>query len=202
MDKDNFDYQIYELHFTIDTNGRVDEFLKLCDEIFMKPIILDLDGETQFTTAITLTGDLPWFKRRVKALREIFEGVGFAIIREKYETTPWNPYVPYMIKENNKCYYETHFSFLTTPTERERVNHFCKLYGVHMSRNALRHDQEGLTKYMGTVRDDDDGKAHGDRVNMILMYLSNNGIVPQKTVTEFAFYDSNKALDNNWMNKK
>lgn len=195
---------LYEIHLTFDHHGNEAKFLELCKELDIKPIILDLDGETQVTTScVVKTANILDVDIRVGQLVHPFRIAKIDLLRTKLETTIDNPLIDnpligYLFHDDH-TYYETHFSFLTTPEEKERVTHFCKLYGVHMSRNALKCDHEGLTKYMGTVRDGNDATAHTERVKTILQYLKNNGIEPIKSVTEYAYWDSTKELDNNWM---
>lgn len=192
----------FEIHLTIDHNGFENIFLEMCTEIGCKPIILDLEGETQVTTASVIYGspsEAMAEAERIAALFATLFTYEFDVKRIKIETVPWHPMTKVYDPHN---YYETHFTFISDENEMERIKDHCKKFDIHMSKNTLKHDVDGMKKFMGTLRNYTSLDGHNYNVELALKYLKINNIKSTKIVTEYAFFDTNKQLDNQWMNIK
>jgi NTP pyrophosphatase (non-canonical NTP hydrolase) len=203
LDKSDGKYP-FEIHLTIEGYGASIDWLKhSCEKIGnVKPIILDLYTKTgiqgQTTTSSIYYGDVAGAFDEMKRLALAFHSEGWHITREKIETVPWHPMTIKHVN-NGKNYFESHLTFIADAEEKPTIDHYCDLYGVHLSRNALKHDVEGLTKFMGTIRTHESKDAHELRLNTILQYLANNNIKPTKVITEYSYYDSNEKIDSEWL---
>lgn len=196
----------YEIHLTIESaldEFDYDRFYSHCKEKGVKPIILDLEGQEQITTSTIVYGTVNDASTATDELTDWFElkeneggAYLYDVVRRKIETVPWHPMTRSF--DPNK-YYETHFTFVVPEDEVDHVRYYCGQYGVHVSKNALKYDVDGMKKFMGTVRDYTNREQHETRVSKILNYLKNNRIEPVKHITEYAFFDSNKQLDDKWM---
>ena len=214
LDKSDGRYP-FEIHLTLDGTGvPIDLLQKACNEIGnVKLIFLDLytkEGiQTQITTSSTIYGSLQdaWsemhrlsdaFKMRGWKNGNSFDVYNWKVVRQKIETVPWHP-ITINHKNDGRNYFESHLTFIVPPDEKAKVDSYCELYGVHISRNALKHDVEGLSKFMGTLRSHESKELHEIRLKSILQYLANNDVVPTKTITEYSYYDSNEAIDQGWL---
>jgi NTP pyrophosphatase (non-canonical NTP hydrolase) len=203
LDKSDGRYP-FEIHLTLEgKRASVDSLEHTCQKIGnVKPIILDLytkEGiQGQTTTSSAYYGDASGAFDYMGRLVNQFNSEGWRVTREKIETVPWHP-MTVKHKNDGKNYFESHLTFIVTDEEKPTIDHYCDLYGVRLSRNALKHDVEGLIKFMGTIRTHESKEAHEIRLNYILQYLANNNIVPSKIVTEYAYYDSNEKIDNVWI---
>lgn len=191
----------FEIHLTIDNVRSEDLFIYNCKQHGCKPIILDLPvsegSEKQITTSSVVFGSPQDAYTQAKKLATLFEHqLYYDVTRIKIETVPWHP----MTSEfNNKNYFESHFTFIADDKEAARITSHCKSFGVHMSRNALRYEIDGMKKFMGTVRSSSYRQSHDITVERILKKLKDNDIVPIKSITEYAFYDTNRQMDRSWL---
>jgi NTP pyrophosphatase (non-canonical NTP hydrolase) len=209
----------FEIHLTLSENRwnqkpvDIEEFEKYCKTLNnLKAIVLDLgDAPQQLTTASVIIGTYDDAKMFADDLINTLYVDGYDAIRTKIETVPWHP----MLRSKLNGYYESHFTFVLNNHDVERLRELVKTpeyvyYGslsrtshvLHISRNALKHDVDGVVKIMGTIRTDNYSGMHDSAVNSWLEKLKSVNLVPTKTVTEFALMDTKKSLDDAWMGIK
>jgi hypothetical protein len=193
----------YELHLTIDNVDNIDDFIKDCAQIGnLKPVILDLYSKNNTGHQVTTSTYIPAGEETTGVsfdLKNKLKQLGYKVIRVKWETVPWHPYAtqinPLKFKRK-EVYFETHYKF-ELPTFN--LDDFKKLYQkghMRLSKNVLKSDIDGVTQIMGTVRtyfDYDDHKVVLAEVekDMTVKYI--------KKISEFAFQDSKRSLDKQWL---
>jgi hypothetical protein len=193
----------FEVHLTLPSITPTQEFLEVCKEVGCKPIILDLDGEQQVTTSSVYKCDLQDIGGHAEKLVNRFKEKGYEVIRTKIETVPWHPVAKaHQLTKRNNCYFESHMTYeLYSADQLYRLRYYSSQYGMHLSKNALKHDAKTI-KIMGTIRSYDNLDTHNYKLQMVTSFVRNNtNLHPVKQVTEFAIMDTNTALDSNWMNR-
>jgi hypothetical protein len=174
--------------------------IKKCESIKnIKLVILDLytNGKShqQVTTSSTIEGNLTDLVIEADRLKTALTKHGYSIIREKYETVTQNPIIE---KSLAFSYIESHISFLVNDDELKSLHQLVLDHDMKLSKNTLKHNVDGIHKIMGTLRTYTSSlDFHNERLASTLQYVNRYKI--KKYITEFAFYDSNTALDDDWL---
>ncbi len=194
---------MFEIHVTVNTKD-IGSFKKICKDIGVKPIILDLQdktGDTVFYDMMTSStcSDDPY----VEAVRIKSELVkfGFNPIRLKIESSPSYVNVP---NKDNKLqilkgnYFESHIRVITIG---DRISELRKLCSdkAHVSRNIFKRTENGI-QILLTIRNNvgvyEDFKT---RVDETVALLHGNNFKTDKVEVEFVLFDSNKNHDSKWI---
>jgi len=115
----NHDNIPYEIHITVE-NVECEHFKKVCNEIGVKPIILDLQSRAgnvlleDVQTSSVLFGNNQKAYAEVERVNRALTEAGISVVRSKIETVPWHPAAPSsqfgpetMPKD---CYFESHLA--------------------------------------------------------------------------------------------
>jgi len=136
----------FEIHVTVEVDlpvengevvnnwyGTIEEFKDDCNEIGVKPIVIDLeinDGSIlkDVMTSSKFFGDnrgaYEESERIVKELRDR----GYKVVRNKIESVPWHMKAPSVLTTDreipNGCYFESHIGITIRTDEKDRLNFF------------------------------------------------------------------------------
>lgn len=184
----------FEIHITVQTTKELDEFKKDCDEIGVKPILIDLVDQEQLMTSSKhrYNGDMRDIL--VPMYTKLQFDKGYQVKRMKVEKKPES------IKDINFKYYETHFR-LTLPKgyDRTALIALCYEYNFRLSRNLFKVSDE-FDYQMITHRTKTGGLSQFNLlVNKMKTELNNLGIVFDKIEIEECIFDTNESLDYEWL---
>lgn len=180
----------HEVHLTVKHKIM---FEQDCKSLNVKPIIIDMGPNipTHSMTSSTYENksDSEVYTSALN-LKNKLENLGYEVQRLKIETVPWHEqgYNP-----NPNQYFEAHFSI-----EGEISNEDLKKLNLHKSKNLLKKDNEliqMLTYRVFSV----DNLLFNMQVDTLITQLEYLNITVNKTIREFAIYDSNRSLDDNWL---
>lgn len=185
----------YEIHITV-KDADVEKFKDACEEIGVKPILLDLQKEGLFdlmTSSIIKTAFLEEAYNIATSIYAQLLVRNFIVIRSKIETVPWNP-------EISKCpngYYETHLAIKCPDSMLPALKEIAILAKSHISKNIFKKIDD-VPVYMVTYRTYSQNiKLHENYVNIIKKALGEFEIT--KVISEFCVFDSNLDHDNEWI---
>lgn len=187
----------FETHLTVNCSiENLEKFKEACAVIDAKPIIINFkDGEKQVMTSKTEKASTSMeIYRNAKIDTIMLQEHGFDVIRAKIEAEP--RYIDSMkgkvIEKDMYKYYEIH-----VPCHTDKINvNVLKLLEWHVSKNEFKPNVTMLT-YRTTHR------TLEHHINLDIERMIENGMVTDdfKHHYEFAIYDTNVDLDNNWMGK-
>ena len=202
----------YEIHVTVRTND-VERFQDVCNELGVKPIILDLQKKSGdvlcevMTSSKISTHDKTVVEAKAEMVRICFllTKSGFDVIRSKIETVPWHPLAP---SEHNGqshfegSHFETHFGVVINYSEDvDNLKKIAEQFNLHWSKNILKRRPDGSYIQMVTYRSYD--KVSEDftlLVDQILKTMYSKHLTLEKLPKiEFAIYDTNHEHDLNWI---
>jgi len=204
----------YEIHVTIkhpgpddETTSPIEDFIYVCKELKVKPIVLDLEnnGESVMKDVMTSShhfGDNKsayqealWIETRLKAKR-------FEVLRVKIETVPWHPAAP--VNDGDKmpkdCYFEAHIGCIISIDEKLKLSHLAQTFGAHLSKNAFKKIENGKFVNMVTLRNKDCTYSwFKAEVDDFVNSLNKEGILFENIETEFCLYDTKISHDYLWL---
>lgn len=202
----NLDNLIFEFHVTVRSIPDLETFNKDCEELKVKPILLDLYAEGEVIEDVmtsshfkgTTKGALDYSKSLVAQLRSR----GYEVLREKIETVPWHPAskVAHLKPGPNK-YYEAHIAF-PHDTDPNSIEYFKTIFGLRFSRNQMKKGDKAVQ--MGTLRRGCEmgieafGKLLEDVVKDANTFHKELKIT-EKPVIEYALFDDNQSHDKKWI---
>jgi NTP pyrophosphatase (non-canonical NTP hydrolase) len=212
----------YEIHITVGTefvwdrwkrdkyDFEVEDFRSCCEEIGVKPIVLDLEnaGESVMKDVMTsshIYGDNKIAYEESIRIAEHLETCGYVVTRSKVETVPWHPAAPVNTgdKMPENCYFEAHIGCIITPEQKDKLQEIAERVGSHLSRNYFKKLPDGKFVNMITHRSYGDLYKHFDgQVEYLKGLLESNNIHFEKVITEFSIYDTNVSHDNKWLTKE
>lgn len=199
----------FEIHVTVE-NADKDAFITTCDELGVKPIILDLqatDGREVFDDVMTSSVHYGTNRSAYYMMEHIAGGLsnaGFSVIRKKIETVPWHPAAPSTnhlnIKMKDGCYFETHIGVITSDGQRKELESFCKKWDIHLSRNVFKRVNDEQYVVMLTYRNYNmTRQSFETRVQDIVGDLDEHHFTHDKVITEFSIYDTKTSHDTRWL---
>jgi hypothetical protein len=204
----------YEFHVTVDANGADQEaFRATCQELAVKPIVLDLGINNNTTLTDFMTSSKAMYGSDDQAyaeLQRIAEGMEankYKVVRRKIEAVPWHPLAPQQAGESmpEGCYFEAHLGIdlLADDVARLREILATERPDLHLSRNAFKQLGSGRMVLMATLRD---YRAPFDAFTSSVVdaqtVIAHAGFALEKeAIVEFALYDSNVHHDTPWMTK-
>lgn len=205
----------FEIHVTVklvpedspEYQTQVDLFKKICNEIGVKPIVLDLEngGESVMKDVMTSShfyGDNKTSYEECMRISNSLERSGFIVSRKKIESVPWHPAAP--VNDGDKmpenCYYEAHIGCVITPEQKDKLQEIAERVGSHLSRNFFKKLENGKFVNMITHRNYGDLYKHFEgQVNYLKDLLDDAKIEYEKVITEFSVYDTKVSHDSKWL---
>jgi NTP pyrophosphatase (non-canonical NTP hydrolase) len=199
----------YEIHVTVERPFGIELFKKNCEEIGVKPIVIDLQKNNQTVMLDVMTsskhyGDNRSAYEEAIRIKEILDN-NYKVLRVKIETVPWHPAAPTREDKNPKmpenCYFESHIQIITTESRKPTIVEIANRHKAHVSQNFFKKLENDLyvimvthRKYDGTLED------FKNDVSQIETDLGINGFMIKKIETEFAIYDTKISHDFKWLN--
>ena len=209
-----------ELDFSWDFTN--DEFIDDCNEIGVKPIVLDLEMKEgtlkDVMTSSKHFGDNRTAYEEANRIANKLTSFGYKVVRNKIETVPWHPAAPTFKTGEpipNGCYFESHIGVVISPDEKEALQEFvqglndrCTEAGrieiggtCKLSQNFFKKSKDG-SKFVNmlTYRDNmtcREDFEHG--VEAIKWSLDKCGFEFEKVEVEYALYDTNVNHDSKWI---
>jgi len=235
--EDNANFPLpFEIHVTVDASEMRDpimgdsksfdleQFKLACKDIGVKPIVIDLEINSQVDIQDVMTSSKHFgdnrsaYEESIRILGRL-EDYGFKVVRNKIETVPWHPATPTITTGEpipNGCYFESHIGVIITPDRKEdlqefveRLNERCTAAGrvelggtAKLSRNFFKKKEEGKFVNMITYRNPmTSNKKFIEEVKQIENSLKHwtNNFEYEKVEVEYAIYDTNVSHDLNWI---
>jgi len=133
----------FEIHVTIKRPYDVERYKKDCEEIGVKPIVLDLDNtKIDVMTSSIHYGDNKSAYENMKNVTTGLINRGYTVIREKIETFPFHPAAPTAKDANptmpKDCYFESHISVTIKKSDKDGLVHLASEHDAHLSRNFFK----------------------------------------------------------------
>lgn len=196
----------YEAHITV-AQGDVEAFSADVRSLDMKPIVLDLhlrrggvmkDMMTSSTVFCAFEEALSYLDAKAAALGAL----GYAVVRKKLETTPWNARTP--SARNGIAavppggYFESHVPVTIAAGDRARLADLAGRLGFHLSRNTFKRtgDREVV---MMTARSTsmlyEEFQMH---VAQAQGALAAERFETGRVIVEYAIHDTKAAHDAAW----
>jgi NTP pyrophosphatase (non-canonical NTP hydrolase) len=217
----------YEIHVTVDTSENffecdIDGFKSKCQEIDVKPIVLDLEMKEgtlkDVMTSSKHFGDNRTAYEEANRIANKLTSLGYKVVRNKIETVPWHPAAPTFNTGEpipNGCYFESHIGVVITPDEKELLKEFVdglnkgcteagriELGGTSkLSQNFFKKSKDG-SKFVNmlTYRDNMTCKEDFEHaVDAIKWSLTECNFDFEKVEVEYALYDTNVNHDSKWI---
>lgn len=203
----------YEIHVTVEAPKNLEWFKSTCEEIGVKPIIIDLEKNGDLIMSDVMTSSVHFgnnatalleSERIVRALMHGNDILQYNVLRTKIETVPWHPAAPsktngVKMKEGN--YFESHLRIVTTEDRRPQLENIATSWNAHLSRNFFKKISENEYIIMMTLRDynttSEEFKTTVDNLKYNLINLYNFEV--DKIEIEFAIYDTNVTHDIDWI---
>lgn len=201
----------YEIHVTVrDVGGNsslaVEKFKHTCNQIGVKPIVLDLQNQSGISIMDDVMTSSKFFGDNYSAFMEshrisqALTSFGYKVMRTKIETVPWHPAAPTEGQHMPaNCYFESHIPIIVTNDNVELVGANLPA-NVHLSRNVFKDNGDGTVVIMGTVRSHTmSSAAFQSEVQSIVELLTTRGYSLGKIHVEFAVYDTKISHDIKWI---
>ena len=230
----------FEIHITVNTSDEwdgkatlfgfeIEHFRNTCDEIGVKPIVLDLEMKEgtlkDVMTSSKHFGDNRSAYEEANRIANELTSFGYKVVRKKIETVPWHPAAPTFKTGEpipNGCYFESHIGVTISPEEKpyleglvEELNagFFSPSRGFSrpsqielggtckLSQNFFKKSKDG-SKFVNmlTYRDNMTCKEDFERdVELIKFLLNEDKFGFEKVEVEYALYDTNVNHDSKWI---
>lgn len=211
MEKNLTKYLPYEIHVTIKSTKDIEYFKKICQELEVKPIILDLQVMSDYMTSSVFMGNNGEAIREVERISKGLKDKGFDVLREKVETVPWHPAAPrekdqHPIMPDN-CYFECHLAVKLHENQQEELENLIQDVGkegmrLHKSRNIFKKYIDGQITQMLTYRLYDKTYEEFKANIQILEQKIKTIFNLDKIIIEFSVYDTKISHDQKWVDLK
>jgi hypothetical protein len=195
----------FELHVTVaPLEGiELERFKVLCLTERLKVLQIDFNDAmpVQIMTCSRFLGTLNGAMLEVNRVRDVLEAHGFLVTRRKIEAAPWNSHVPQDIAPENMLEYFEHHAklLLSKQSNGVRLERITKIYNAHLSSNAFKHLEDGLTQRFVTLRAYQVTREQAMRIfDELVLHLRLAGFTVQDVITEFCVFDSHLELDGAW----
>ena len=200
----------YEFHLTV-RYANHDKFVKFCDKLNIKPIILELYindvilGDVMTSHTKKLDNDIQAYEE-LNNIKKSLENEGFNVVREKIEADYNHPNVPQTEKDltgNPHKYLECHLNIEVNAQNDTLLKNLLIPRGFHISRNMFKKLDEKYYILMGTFRSNKlPFNEFKEYLTENISLLTDNGFKVHKEIVEFAIYDSNISWDESWLNNR
>ena len=183
----------YEIHITVENN---DTFIKTCEEIGVKPIVIVVDETNQESNQVMTSS-----KHSGTSWREVMNNLSKSLIdknqkilRQKVEL------LPDVNKSDSHVYYESHLRLkLKKGYDRAPLKHICKYMNFHISRNLFKKNEE-FDWLMITYREYNiELSKFNSIIDTMKGILDNMNIEYDKIEIEECVFDSNEKIDSEWL---
>ena len=216
----------FEIHITVDgiemsdpimcdrKRFDLDYFKRVCSEIGVKPIALDLEingGSIRdvMTSSKHFGTNRSAYEESQRIVSEL-DKCGFEVLRTKIESVPWHPSAPVISTGKeipNGCYFESHIGVIIKPEEKERLNRFVETLGglsgkAKLSQNFFKKSKDG-GKFVNmlTYRSNKCGSEQFKiEVDTIKSFLNQEKFEFEKVEVEYSIYDTKVSHDAVWIN--
>jgi NTP pyrophosphatase (non-canonical NTP hydrolase) len=224
----------FEIHVTVEVDlpiengevvtnwyGSIEEFKEDCNEIGVKPIVIDLeinDGSIlkDVMTSSKHFGDNRTAYEESERICQELRNKGYKVLRNKIESVPWHPAAPVISTGKeipNGCYFESHIGVVIKPDEKRALNYLVEklnedkdemfeLSGtIKLSQNFFKKSKDG-SKFVNmlTYRSNMCGSPKFKlEVESIKHILDERGFDYEKVEVEYAVYDTNVTHDAKWI---
>ena len=190
---------LQEMHVTVE-NPDIPKFKESCSRLQVKPIILDLDVMTDVMTSSTMDGTDDELLAEAQRISSELTSDGHKVVRVKIESSPFRDDVPQLLQKPDKTYFESHLQVKLQPQDLSKLRDLGIKYSFHVSRNPFKKKEDHLV-VMATIRDYRMGlKAFESHVADIKQLIEAHWVV-DKTIIEWAWYDTNVEHDKTWVNQ-
>lgn len=199
--------ELYEIHITVRSDGEIEQFRECCAELEVKPLVVQLaNGEVPDDVMTSSSIRCTPSELRDECMRILIglEVMGWRTVRCKVETPPFHNKVVGLKPEDilPTQYFEAHLPVRIANAQQHRnLSVFCKAFGIHMSANAFKVNDD-IRTVMATIRstawDAAEFKRNVDAAVTILTEMKCDVETP---VVEFAIFDSNRSHDDEWIKR-
>lgn len=192
--------EMHEIHITVECDR--DKFIDTCKYFNIKPLSIELDSyngvETHHMTSEIIKGSRQETFKVANKIIDVFTSNNIDILRIKIETNK-DP------EQDDRGYFEGHLSFEFFEELKPKFDEIAKSVrdlakvDLRISRNPFARKGE-FVKWMITHRDYDERERNNflKKLDLLKVIFTNNLFPPKKLIAEYAWYDTNLALDNNW----
>jgi NTP pyrophosphatase (non-canonical NTP hydrolase) len=206
----------FEIHITVKLPGpnMVEYFKDVCNDIGVKPIVLDLKAGVQdvMTSSVIMSDNKGAYEEMCR-ISELLKVHNFNVIRDKIETVPWHPAAPLVHEDVNiNRYFECHINIVVNDNERAKLIDWNDTFDVggHFSKNVFKRINDEDYVQMLTLRSSTITKLNVTTAPTFIQYITNvlerlntdlglrDGAVLKHTI-EYAIYDTNIAHDTSWV---
>jgi NTP pyrophosphatase (non-canonical NTP hydrolase) len=227
----------FEIHITVDGSEMIDPILfdrkkfdidyfkRVCKDIGVKPIVLDLETNSDIIkdtmTSSKFFGDNRSVYDESQRIVNSLEESGFEVLRTKIETVPWHSKAPKNLKIGeiipDNCYFESHIGISIFKSQKEILDKFVerefnsemlgdflnikiKEFGsLKLSSNFFKKSEDKFINII-TFRSSKVGyTTFKEIVELIKKTMNLGGFDYEKVEIEFCIYDTNLSHDNKWM---
>lgn len=203
----------FEIHVTVKNPGDIEKFKSDCQEIQVKPIVIDLqDGNSQtimldVMTSSVFYGENTGAYNKAWEISYFLQQKGYDVVRRKIETIPWHPAAPSEKHANpimpKNCYFESHIQIITTTDRKSELEVIAKKNNAHLSRNFFKKVSENEYIIMVTLRKKEGTyEKFKEELEILKSDISAANFAMKKIEVEFSIYDTNVSHDYNWVNKE
>lgn len=157
----------YEIHVTVDAEsfvytGGLEDFKTDCNEIGVKPIVLDLEMKEgtlkDVMTSSKHFGDNKSVYEEANRIANKLTSFGYKVVRNKIETVPWHPAAPtsntFYVGEviPNGCYFESHIGVVILPEQKNSLQKLIDGLNDGVFVPTMGYAKPGLVELGGTIR--------------------------------------------------
>ena len=202
---------LFETHVTVslEEGQKIEDFSEVCNALGVKPIFIQLPSgkvPSQPMTAVDSEGTLSSVRADAFSLAMKLKESGYTVIRVKVETSPFNEDLPQSAEDSKKLpgtmYFEYHVKLLLGKNHYDDViaTDICVEFGAHLSKNAFKIREDGLTEKFLTLRMYDKGLIEARVVVADLMKnIESRGLEALKNVLEYCVFDTDSSIDEDWL---
>lgn len=187
----------YEIHLTIYLSDKLENFKLFCEEIGVKPIIIETQNKNFFQNQV-MTSSKHTGSHYLFTLNDLVSKLEskYKIIRKKVEIQPE------ITKHTEHIYYETHLRLkLPINFDYTDLNNVCDNLNFHLSKNLFKKSDDFIWQ-MITYRDyNTDLKSFKNHIETTIQNLKTLDIIYDKIEIEECIYDSNENIDEKWLKK-
>ncbi|OHS98835.1 hypothetical protein TRFO_01915 [Tritrichomonas foetus] len=212
----------FEIHITAEIpkdepyENYIEKFAKTCSDAKVKPIMLDLQSQSNehvmndATTSSKIFGTEKEAFHEVERICNCLESYNFHVIRKKIETAIWYEKAQSKDLENGN-YFECHVGLLIPENNytesMNKLSELCKKHSAHLSRNTMKRADSGNIVQMATIRTYESPnpeqvshrKFFENHIEAFANDLTESGFEYEKLVYEFALYDTRNSHDKAWL---
>lgn len=204
----------FELHITVKITNSTQQtkFVNFCNEIGLKPIILENIGVDfvmlDVMTETKLFGNNRYAYETLKEISKGIQNAGFEVVREKIETVPWHPASPHengsVEKMPENGYFEAHLSY-DIPIEKfdSALRRFQDNEELKVSK-SLTKSTDSMVRVFVTIRTYKDMyEEFVKNVERCKVYIGRwIGMEPIAELHEFSIYDTDVSHDAKWIGEE